>query len=264
MLNKQNKEKILNSLRNKNFVKIISGIQNYDKQKSLNVAMAAEMGSATALDICDDPEIIKSLRALVQLPLFVSSIDPLKLIRAESLGADALEIGNYGDFYKQGKMFTPKEILEIARFVKKSVSKNILTCCTIPATLEVENQVKLAKQLLELGIDILQTESIDSDLPASDRKDKTFDEILNAASTIANTIELRKASGDANIITASGLSLTTIPLALRAGASGVGVGAYINSLTSQEEMKERVKEIMDCVNHPSFVTPENRKTLALR
>lgn len=246
-----NKEKVLNALKNKNLVKIISGIQNYDKKKSLDVAMASEMGGATALDICDDPEIIKTLRALVQLPIFVSSIDPLKLIRAQSLGADVLEIGNYESFYKDGKMFTPKEILEIAKFVKKSISSSsldTLLCCTVPATLEVENQVKLGKELLSLGVDILQTEGFTSDMPVSDRKDSSFTDILKATSTLANTIELRKALPGANIITASGITLTTAPLAFAVGTSGIGVGSYINSLTTQDEMTERVKEIMEDIN----------------
>lgn len=243
-----NREKILSALKNKNLVKIISGIQNYDKKKSLDVAMASELGGASALDICDDAEIIKSIRAVVQLPIFVSSIDPLKLIAAQAYGADVLEIGNYESFYKQGKLFTPKEILEIAQFVKKSVLSDVLLCCTIPSTLEVENQVKLGKKLVDLGFDILQTEGFELDVPPSDRKDLTYNDILKSASTIANTIELRKSLKEALIITSSGITLTTIPLAFSAGSSGVGIGKYISSLTSQMEMIERVKEIMDVVS----------------
>ena len=244
----QNRDKVLNTLKNKNLVKIISGIQNYDKQKTLAVAMAAEMGGATSLDICDDPEIIRSIRALVQLPLFVSSIDPLKLIAAQSYGVDVLEIGNYESFYKLGKMFTPKEILDIAQFVKKSVTTDILLCCTIPATLELENQIKLGKELLSLGFHMIQTEGFSLGTPVSDRKDTGYNDILKAASTLTNTLELRKALPNANIICASGISLTTAPLALAMGATGVGIGTYINSLTSQNEMTEKVKEIMSSVN----------------
>ena len=260
-----NKEKILSALKNKTLVKIISGIQNYDKQKTLSVAVATEMGGATALDICDDKEIIKATRAMVQLPLFISSIDPVKLVAAQSLGADVLEIGNYESFYKIGKMFTPKEILEIATFVKKSITlNNILLCCTIPSTLEVENQIKLGKELLKLGVDVLQTEGFAPETPVSDRKDKTFNDILKAVSTFANTIELRKALPNANIITASGITLTTAPLAFAIGASGIGVGTYINNLFTQAEMEERIKEIVESVNRfvPQYL--EYTKTPALR
>ena len=260
-----NKQKILNALKNKTFVKIISGIQNYNKKKSMDVAMASELGGASALDICDDPEIIKPLRALVQLPIFVSSIDPLNLVAAQSYGIDVLEIGNYEPFYNQGKLFTPKEILEIAGFVRKSITlENILLCCTVPATLEIENQIKLGKELLEIGVDILQTEGFSGDTPASDRKDKTYNEILKAASTLANTYELRKAFPSANIICASGITALTSPLAIALGASGVGIGTYINSLFTQEEMIEKVREIMESLNVFIAQPTETRKTFALK
>ena len=264
MINQSNKEKVLNALKNKNLVKIISGIQNYDKQKTLNVAMAAEMGGATGLDICDESEIIKTVRASVQLPLFVSSIDSKKLLNAQDLGADVLEIGNYESFYKEDKMFTQKEIREIVKSVKKSLDENVLLCCTIPATLEIENQVKLAKELLDLGVDILQSEGFSPDTPVSDRKDKTFNDILKSASTLANTIELRKALPNAHIICASGITNITVPLALAVGASGIGIGTYINSLLTQVEMEERVREVVESINQfvPQYL--QTAKSLALQ
>lgn len=260
----QNKEKVLNALKNKNLVKIISGIQNYNKKKSLDVAMAAELASATAIDICDDPEIIKPIRALVQLPIFVSSVDPLKLIAAQSYGADVLEIGNYEAFYKQGKMFTSKEILEIASFVKKSVVLDLLLCCTIPSTLEIKNQIRLAKDLTDLGFDIIQSEGFAPDVPVSDRRDPSFNEILKASPNLANTIELRKALPDASIICASGITLTTTPLAFASGASGIGIGTYINSLATQAEMTERIKEIMEYVNNYNFHKVPKARSFALK
>lgn len=258
-----NKQKILSALKNKNFVKIISGIQNYDRKKTLDIAMASEMGGATALDICDDKEIIQAVRASVQLPLFVSSVDPLKLIAAQSYGADALEIGNYESFYKIGKMFTPKEILEIVEFVKKSLTLDLVICCTVPATLETENQIRLAKKLLDLGVDVIQSEGFAPDAPASDRRDSTFNELLKASPSLANTFELRKAIPRANILCASGITLTTTPLAFSLGANGVGVGSYISSLFTQNEMTERVKELMETIN--SFSPQlEKVKTLAFQ
>ncbi len=262
MTKQSNKEKVLSALKSKNLVKIISGIQNYDKQKSLSVAMAAELGAATALDICDDPEIIKSIRALVQLPLFVSSVDPLKLVGAQNLGADVLEIGNYEGFYKIGKMFSRKEIVDIAKFVKKSISENALLCCTVPATLEVENQIKLAEELLDIGVDILQTEGFAQDTPVSERKELVYNDIVKAASTLTNTLELKKALPSATIITASGITPTTAPIAVAMGASGIGIGTYINSLFTQNEMTEKVREIMLSVNGFSKSFSEYMKSQA--
>ena len=257
-----NKEKVLKSLKNKTFVKIISGIQNYDKQKVLNVAMAAELSGATALDICDDAQIIKDIRSAVQLPLFVSSIEPEKLISAQNLGADVLEIGNYESFYKIGRLFTPKEIIKIVETLRRNVSTDVLLSVTVPSTLEIENQVKLGKELINLGVDILQTEGFSPDIPASDRKDETFTDILKAVPSLANTLELRKALPDANIICASGITPASSLLAITVGASGIGVGTYINSCSSQVQMTERVEELMNIL---SLTTARGlNKTLALR
>lgn len=244
----ENKQKVLTALKNKNLVKVISGIKNYDKQRVISIAISAEAGGASALDMCDNPEIIKAVRASVTLPLFISSIDPLKLIAAVSLGADVLEIGNYESFYKEGKMFTPREILDTFQFVKKSVPKDTLICCTIPSTLEIENQIKLAKELANSGVDILQTEGFASEIPETERNDQSYMDILKAASTLANTLELRKTIPTINIITASGITSTTAPLAVSVGANGIGVGTCVNSLASQIEMTKMVKELVGSVN----------------
>ena len=259
-----NKQKVLTALKNKNFIKIISGIRNYDKQKTISIALAAESGGASALDICDDSEIIKAVRSSVELPVFVSSIDPLKLIAAQLLGADVLEIGNYESFYKEGKMFTPSAILEILQFVRKSVPKDVVICCTIPATLEVGNQLKLGKDLINAGADIIQTEGFSPEIPDTERKEQSYLDILKAATTLTNTIELRKVLPDVNIITASGITPTTAPLAISLGANGVGVGTYINSFSTQFEITKRVKEVVGSVNRfaPQFI--EYLKTPVLR
>ena len=258
-----NKEKILSALKNKSLVKIISGIQNYDKQKTLNVAMAGELGGATCIDISDDEEIIKTVRASVEVPLFFSSVDPKKLIRAQELGADVLEIGNYEPYYKEGRLFTRKEITEIVKAVKIAQGRNVLLCCTVPGTLEIENQVKLANVLLNLGVDILQTEGFPPETPVSDRSDQAFNEILQSSSTLANLIELRKTLKDVPIICASGITPRTLPFVFAGGASGVGIGTYINSLPSQTLMQEKIEEIMETIKVAVKQT-QSVKELALK
>ena len=149
-------------------------------------------------------------------------------------------------------MFTPREILDILQFVKKSISKDILICCTVPATLETENQIKLTKDLVNVGADIIQTEGFASDIPAAERKDQSYVDILKAASTLTNTVELRKTFPNLTIISASGITPTTAPLAISMGANGIGVGTYI---TTQADIAKRVKEVVSSVNHfaPQFV-----------
>ncbi len=243
-----NKEKILNAIKNKNLVKVISGIKNYDLEKTLNIAKAGEFGGATAVDICDSPEIIKAVKEKIQIPVFVSSVDPKKLIEAVKHGADALEIGNYESFYIEGKMFTPSEILGIVKEVKNSVSENIVISCTIPATLEIENQIKLADELLELGVDIIQTEGFAPLSPSSDRSDSSYDDVLKASSTLTNTLEISKNVPGANVMSASGITPNTAPIAIAMGAVGVGVGNYISKATEINEMSNRVKEVVASVN----------------
>ena len=243
-----NKETILNAIKNKNLVKVISGIKNYDKEKTLNISKAAETGGATAVDICDDIEILKSVKEKVKLPVFVSSINAKKLIEAARNGADALEVGNYESFYAEGKLFTPSEILGIVREVKSSVSKDVILSCTIPATLEVENQIKLADELLEIGVDLIQTEGFSPSTPSSDRNDSSFLDVLKASSTLTNTLELRKHVPGANIMSASGITANTAALAIAMGACGIGVGNYISQVSDVNEMTNRVKKVVANVN----------------
>lgn len=257
-----NRERILNSIKNKNLVKVISGIKNYDKEKTLNIVKAAEFGGATAVDICDDSEIIKAVKSKVKTPVFVSSVDAKKLIDAANLGADALEIGNFEGFYAEGRMFTPSEILQIAKTVKNNVSNDVIISCTIPATLEVENQIKLADELLEIGIDLIQTEGFAPLAPSSDRSDSSYTDVLKASSTLTNTLELSKNVPGANIMSASGITPNTAALAIAMGACGIGVGNYISQTSDVNEMANRVKEVVASVNSfASKLTPA--KTFAL-
>lgn len=258
-----NRERILNAIKSKNLVKVISGIKNYDKEKTLNIVKAAEFGGATAVDICDDSEIIKAVKGKVNLPIFVSSVSTEKLINAASLGVDALEVGNFESFYAEGKMFTPSEILEIVRTVKANISKDILISCTIPATLEVENQIKLADELLEIGVDIIQTEGFASSTPSSDRNDASYTDVLKASSTLTNTLELSKNVPGANIMSASGITPNTAALAIAMGACGIGVGNYISQTSDVNEMANKVKEVVASVNSfASKLVPA--KTFALK
>lgn len=243
-----NRERILNAIKNKNLVKVISGIKNYDKEKTLNIVKAAEFGGATAVDICDDSEIIKAVKEKVQMPIFVSSVSAEKLIAAANLGVDALEVGNFESFYTEGRMFTPTEILEIVKTVKNNVSKDILISCTIPATLEVENQIKLADELLEIGVDLIQTEGFSPSTPSSDRNDVSYTDVLKASSTLTNTLELSKNVPGANIMSASGITANTAALAIAMGACGIGVGNYISQTSDINEMANKVKEVVASVN----------------
>src|SRR5574344_1189512 len=88
-------ESFKNALSEKRAVKIIAGINNFDMDRVKNVVMAATQANASAIDISAKPEIISMARSLTDLPLFVSSIVPEELASAISMGADAIELGNF-------------------------------------------------------------------------------------------------------------------------------------------------------------------------
>ena len=63
-----------NALRERKAVKIIAGIDNFDKESVRNVVNAAKMGGASAVDICYNEEIISMVKEMTSLPVFVPSI----------------------------------------------------------------------------------------------------------------------------------------------------------------------------------------------
>lgn len=73
---------------------------------------------ASAVDICAREDIIREVRSMTDLPLFVSSIVPSELVRAVELGADAIELGNFDVLYKKGTSFSAQDVLRLARETK--------------------------------------------------------------------------------------------------------------------------------------------------
>lgn len=99
-------ESFKRDLEEKRAVKVIAGIDNFDIENIKKVVTSAQ--SASAIDICADEEIIKEVRSMTDLPIFVSSIVPSELVRAVDLGADAIELGNFDVLYKKGISFSAK------------------------------------------------------------------------------------------------------------------------------------------------------------
>ena len=83
------------ALEEKRAVKVIAGIDNFDIENIKKVVSSAEKSHATAVDICAREDIIKEIRSMTDMPIFVSSIVPSELVRAVELGADAIELGNF-------------------------------------------------------------------------------------------------------------------------------------------------------------------------
>ena len=224
-------ENFKRALSEKRAVKIIAGIDNFDAEKVRKVVNAASSSGASAVDICADPEIISMVRNMTDLPVFVSSVEPEELAHAVTLGADAVELGNFDALYKKGVSFTSDQVLNLAKRTMDLIDGTFF-CVTIPGELEIGEQIELARALEELGVDLIQTEGhFTNESPSNGVRGL----IERAELTISNTIELSR-NIELPIMTATGINPTTASLAFAAGASAIGCGSCVNKLDSEISM----------------------------
>ncbi len=237
----------------KKAVKIIAGIDNFDIERVRNVVMAADKAGASAVDVSANEEIIKMAKETTSLPVFVSSIVPEDLAMAVRAGADAIEIGNFDALYKKGLRMSASEILDIVKETLSLVKKsNVFVCVTVPGHIDVSSQIALAKELEELNIDLIQTEGA----AIADAHSEGARGLLETAQvSIANTIELAR-NVEIPVMTASGLTATTVKMAFAAGASAVGVGSCVNKLNSQIEMMAAATAIVEAAKSETIEEKE--------
>lgn len=223
-------------------LKIISGLNNLDSARVAATVIAADRGGATFVDIAASPELVKLARSLTKLPVCVSAVEPEKFVVAVEAGADLIEIGNFDSFYTEGRRFEAAEVLELTH-ATRSLLPNITLCVTVPHILELDQQVQLAEELVKAGADIIQTEGGTSSKPAHPG---TLGLIEKAAPTLAAASEISRAV-TVPVLCASGISSVTAPLAIAAGAAGIGVGSAINQLNSEIAMIAAVRSLVDAL-----------------
>lgn len=229
-------------LREKRAVKVIAGIDNFDIENVKKVVVAANQAGASAIDISARREIIEVARALTELPLIVSSIKPEELADAVKWGADAIELGNFDALYKDGLRMSADEVLELARRTMSLINKSeTFMCVTIPGHISVAEQINLARNLEEMGVDLIQTEGA---AIANAQSEGARGLLETAQVSIANTIEIAR-NVDMPVMTASGITSTTAALAFAAGASAIGVGSCINKLDSTLSMVAVTRSIVE-------------------
>ena len=115
---------------------------------------------------------------------------------------------------------------------------------TVPHILALDEQVALAEKLVEAGADIIQTEGGTSSAPTHAG---VLGLIEKAAPTLAAAAEISRAV-DVPVLCASGISSVTAPMAIAAGAAGVGVGSAINKLDNEVAMIAAVRAIVESLN----------------
>ncbi|MCM1985119.1 DUF561 domain-containing protein [Lyngbya confervoides] len=224
-------------------LKVISGLNNFDAACVASVVRAAELGGATFVDIAADPELVAMARTLTALPICVSAVEPEKFVRSVAAGADLVEIGNFDSFYRQGRVFSAAEVLDLT-IQTRSQLPQIALSVTVPHTLALDEQVQLATDLVQAGADMIQTEGGTSSRPIHPG---TLGLIEKAAPTLAAASEISR-SVDVPVLCASGLSSVTAPLAIAAGASGIGVGSAVNQLNSEVAMIAAVRSLVEALN----------------
>ncbi|MEC4986658.1 MAG: DUF561 domain-containing protein [Oscillatoria sp. PMC 1068.18] len=223
----------------KNALKVISGLNNFDSVRVAAVVKAATAGGATFVDLAADADLVRMARQLTDLPICVSAVEPQLFVEARSAGADLIEIGNFDSFYAQGRRFEAAEVLQLTKETR-SLLPEVTLSVTVPHILALDEQVQLAEELVAAGADIIQTEGGTSSKP---QHPGNLGLIEKAAPTLAAAYSISQAV-DVPVLCASGLSNVTAPMAIAAGASGVGVGSAINQLDNEVAMLAVVRSLV--------------------
>jgi hypothetical protein len=225
------REIVLKPFLEKNALKIISGLNNFNIDLIQNVVSAASNAGASHVDIACDPNLVRIAKEIGNIPVCVSSIIPKDFVAAVEAGADMIEIGNFDGFYENGIKFTSKDIISMTKETR-ALLPNIPLSVTIPHTLSLAEQIELAKELEICGVDIIQTEGKMGVDPASMGVQELIEK---AAPALASAYALSRAVRTP-IMCSSGLTDVTVSMALASGASGVGVGSMVNRLPSYQQM----------------------------
>jgi Protein of unknown function (DUF561) len=226
----------------RNALKVISGLTNFDAEHVAAIVRAADRGGATFVDIAADPELVRLSKRLTQLPVCVSAVEPDQFVAAVAAGADLIEIGNFDAFYAQGRRFEAPEVLELTQRTR-ALLPEIMLSVTVPHILELDQQVQLAEDLVNAGADIIQTEGGTSSQPSHAG---TLGLIEKAAPTLAAAHAISRAVA-VPVLCASGLSDVTAPMAIAAGAAGIGVGSAINRLNDELAMVAVVRSLVEAL-----------------
>lgn len=223
-------------------LKIISGLTNFDRDRVAAVVRAADQGGATFIDIAADADLVRLAKSLTDLAICVSAVEPEAFIAPVNAGADLIEIGNFDTFYAQGIRFEAAEVLALTQQTRQLLP-HITLAVTVPHILTLDEQVQLAEALVAAGADIIQTEGGTSSMP---KHAGTLGLIEKAAPTLAAAREISRAV-TVPVLCASGLSDVTAPMAIAAGAAGIGVGSAVNKLDNELAMVAVVRSLAEAL-----------------
>lgn len=239
-------------LREKRAIKISAYGDNFEQ--SVKICQAAQESRASAVDIPVNAKMYEAARKNTKLPLFASSIHPFELLEAVRLGVDAIQIGNYFESYKIGRKFSADEIYDITLETLGLINPyDVYTCVTVPATLDLDEQLNLIKKLQLLGIDLIQTEGY--------KKSSSQANVIieSAQSSIKNMIELSK-NTTIPIMTSCDMNLQALKIAFNNGAAAVAVDNIINKSETQAAMKVAIMSMVSAISHRNSLNREIPKS----
>tara|TARA_Y100000589_G_scaffold205365_1_gene193739 strand:+ start:5084 stop:5860 length:777 start_codon:yes stop_codon:yes gene_type:complete len=238
-------QKVQIELHNQTLLKVISGLNNFNIESVKMISKAALLGGADVIDLACKPELVEAVIANNNMPICVSAVEPKLFVDAVKAGAAFIEIGNFDTFYEKGIFFSADQVLSLTKETK-DLLPDIPLSVTVPHIIPLDQQVELALKLINEGADIIQTEGGKSSNPYSPGIQGLFEKAVpTLASTYAIKQEFSKNSIVAPIMSASGLSQITCPLAISSGASAVGVGSEINKLNNLIGMIAVIRGLKD-------------------
>jgi len=246
------------SIKNRSLLKVISGLNNFNPESVFLISKAAGLGNADLLDIACEPKLVELAVKASNIPVCVSSVEPRLFPEACKAGASMIEIGNFDSFYPDGRFFSADEVLSLA-VESRRLLPDIVLSVTVPHILPLDSQAQLALDLVNEGVDLIQTEGGTSSHPMSPG---TLGLIEKASPTLAATFAISSALKENNldvpVICASGLSEVTVPMALSVGANGVGIGSAVNKLNTELAMIATVKGLRQALDSFELVTTINQ------
>lgn len=230
------------ALQSRRLLKVIAGLRNFEAASVERICRAAGAGGADLLDVACDPQIVRLAAAVSGLPICVSAVDPELFPEAIAAGAAMAEIGNFDAFYAEGRIFSAHDVLALTRRTRELLPEVVLSV-TVPHLLPLDQQEQLAIDLAAAGADLIQTEGGTAARPFSAG---TLGLIEKAAPTLAAAHAISRAV-ELPVLCASGLSAVTLPMAIAAGAHGVGVGSAVNRLDDELAMVAVVRGLREAL-----------------
>ncbi len=246
------------SIQNRSLLKVISGLNNFNSESVVRISKSADLGGADLLDIACSPELVALAVEASNIPVCVSAVEPKLFPDAVKAGASMIEIGNFDSFYPEGRFFSADEVLSLAT-ESRSLLPEVFLSVTVPHVLPLDSQAQLALDLVDRGVDLIQTEGGTSSHPISPG---TLGLIEKASPTLAATFAiasaLKESHHDVPVICASGLSEVTVPMAISVGANGVGIGSAVNKLNTELAMIATVKGLRQALDSMKLVSTINQ------